>query len=116
MFEELHLAALLAKGVSGDATALPARAALRMATREGALALGFADAGLLAEGMAADFVAVRRDALHLLPGEEPVENLVYAAQGADVTLTVANGEILYDGELRTIDEERLRAELKRRKR
>lgn len=116
MFEELHLAALLAKGVSGDATALPARAALRMATREGALALGFADAGLLAEGMVADFVAVRRDALHLLPGEEPVENLVYAAQGADVTLTVANGEILYDGELRTIDEERLRAELKRRKR
>ncbi len=113
MFEELHLAALLAKGVAGDATALPARAALRMATREGALALGFADAGVLAEGMAADCVAVRQDALHLLPGKE---HLVYAAQGADVTLTVAAGEILYDGELRTIDEERLRAELKRRRR
>ena len=112
MFEELHLAALLSKGVAGDATALSAREALQMATRAGALALGFPETGVLKAGMAADFIAVRRDGLHLLPGTDPVEGLVYAAQGADVTLTVASGRILYDGELRTIDEERLRAELR----
>ena len=64
LFGELKTAALLAKGVSGDAAALDAHAALRMATLNGAKALGWQDQiGSLEAGKSADVIAVKIDSL-----------------------------------------------------
>ncbi|MFY9314785.1 MAG: TRZ/ATZ family hydrolase [Burkholderiales bacterium] len=80
MFEEMRLAALLAKAVACDARALPAHAALRAATLGGAAALGLeARIGSIIAGKAADLAAVRLDAPELSPCYDPVSQLVYAA-------------------------------------
>ena len=97
MFEEMHLAAMLAKVETGNANALSAREVLAMATRNGALAQGRDDTGILDVGMKADLCAVSVKAL-----------LVYSAQGSDVCLTLADGRILYeDGEYKTLDREKI---------
>ena len=106
MFGELRTAALLAKGVSGDASALPAHAALRMATLAGARALGLEDQiGSLEKGKAADFIAVNLK--H--PATQPVYNvlsqLVYAAGRDQVSeVYVAGRPLLRDGKLLTLNE------------
>ena len=106
MFGELRTAALLAKGVSGDASALPAHAALRMATLAGAKALGLEDQiGSLEKGKAADFIAVNLK--H--PATQPVYNvlsqLVYAAGRDQVSeVYVAGRPLLRDGKLLTLNE------------
>jgi 5-methylthioadenosine/S-adenosylhomocysteine deaminase len=93
MFGELRTAALLAKGVAGDAAALPAPAALRMATLDGARALGLADEiGSLEPGKAADLIAVDL----ARPATQPVHNalsqVVYAAGRDQVTAVWVAGE------------------------
>ena len=106
MFGEMRTAALLAKGVSGDASALPAHAALRMATLAGARALGLEDRiGSLEKGKAADFIAVDLNR----PATQPVYNvlsqLVYAASRDQVTdVYVAGRALLRDGKLLTLNE------------
>ena len=108
MFEEMHLAALMAKLQTGDAEALPARSVLTMATRNGALSQGREDSGVLEVGFRADLCAVSLEAPHLYPVLDPAELLVYSAQGSDVTLTVCDGKILYrDGEYLTLDKEKI---------
>ncbi|MGH8751077.1 MAG: TRZ/ATZ family hydrolase, partial [Burkholderiales bacterium] len=80
MFEEMRLTALLAKAVSGRADALPAHQALRMATLNGAKALGLdGKTGSLTVGKAADITAVDFSSLELSPCFDPVSHLVYAA-------------------------------------
>lgn len=104
MLEELRLAALLAK--RDDPTALPAAAALQMATVEGARALGFETVGYLAEGFAADIILVDMHSAHWQPGHNPVSDLVYAAQASDVaTVIIAGRVIMKDREILTFDEE-----------
>lgn len=86
MFDELKSAALLAKGVSGDAAALPAMAALAMATRDGARALGMGHRlGQLAEGYEADLIAVDLDAINTQPLHHPASAIVYAMQSQQVS-------------------------------
>jgi 5-methylthioadenosine/S-adenosylhomocysteine deaminase len=93
MFDAMRLAALVAKGASGDATALPAQAVLRMATQGGAdaLALG-ARIGSLSPGKDADVVAVELAAAATLPCYDPVSQLVYAAGREHVTDVWVAGE------------------------
>ena len=80
LFSEMRLASLLAKGVSGDAAALPAREALRMATLNGAQALGLAsEIGSLTPGKLADICAVHLGELECRPCFDPVSHLVYVA-------------------------------------
>jgi len=80
MFEEMRLAALLAKAVAGDAEALPAHAALRAATLGGAAALGLETRiGSISPGKAADLAAVDLSGPELSPCYDPVSHLVYAA-------------------------------------
>ncbi|MRD73770.1 TRZ/ATZ family hydrolase [Rhodocyclus tenuis] len=80
MFQEMRLAALLAKGISGIAEALPAHQALRMATLNGAKALGLdANTGSLVPGKAADICALEFDSFSLAPCFDPVSHLVYVA-------------------------------------
>jgi len=95
MFGEMKAAALLAKGFSQDATALPAPQALRMATINGAKALGIDKiTGSLEIGKAADMVAVNLDAISMQPVFNPVSQLVYSHCGQQISHVWVNGELL----------------------
>lgn len=103
LLSEARLAMLLQRA-GGDPSALSAREALYMATRGGASVLGRDDIGMLAPGMAADFVAYRLDqpafagALH-----DPVAALIFC-QPSNVDLSVINGRVVVqDGQLVTLD-------------
>ncbi len=112
LFEEMHLAALLQKWLRRDAEALPARQVLRMATIQGAKALGLdARIGSLEVGKQADVIMIDAAQPHLAPRHDPIALLVYSAQAADVCTVLVDGRILLeDGTLTTIDEEALLAE------
>jgi 5-methylthioadenosine/S-adenosylhomocysteine deaminase len=98
IFSEMRLAALLAKGASGKATALPAHAVLRMATLNGARALGLDKSiGSLVPGKLADLVAVDLSAPELLPCYDAASHLVYVAGRNNVTHVWVSGELLVEG-------------------
>ena len=121
MFEEMKGASLLAKLSRLDATALDAWDALRMATVEGARAIGMQDSiGSLEVGKRADLIAVRTDTPRMTPlfGGGPWmnlhHNLVHAVRGSDVALTMVDGQVLVeDGVLQTADLREIIAEARR---
>ncbi|WP_137823618.1 TRZ/ATZ family hydrolase [Pseudomonas sp. D(2018)] len=108
---ETRTAALLAKAVSGSASALDAHRALRMATLNGARALGIdQDTGSLEVGKAADVVAFDLSGLAQQPVYDPVSQLIYATGRDSVRhLWVDGRQLLDDGRLTRLDEERLGA-------
>jgi 5-methylthioadenosine/S-adenosylhomocysteine deaminase len=117
MFEEIRLAAFLAKGASGDPTALPARQTLEMATRLGAEAIHIGDiTGSLEAGKAADLILVDLTPLHNSPNFERDPNgayaqLVYASHASDVSDVMVNGQwLMRDHNLTTLNEAELLAE------
>lgn len=114
MFTEMRSAALLQK-VSRGADALPARRVLRMATRDGARALGLeAEVGSLEAGKRADVTVVELGRLHTTPLPDVVSTLVYAAEARDVRDVLIDGRVvLRDGVLRTLDEREVVAEAAR---
>ncbi|MEK6244062.1 MAG: TRZ/ATZ family hydrolase [Pseudomonadota bacterium] len=101
MFEEMRLAALLAKAVAGDAEAMPAHAALRAATLGGAAALGLgARIGSIRPGKSADLAAVQLAGPELIPCYDPASHLVYAAGRQQVTdVWVAGRQLVGRGEI-----------------
>jgi len=105
MFTEMRTATLLQKVLHGP-EALPAVRVLRMATIDGARALGLnAEIGTLEVGKRADVSVVRLDSLHATPVSEVVSALVYSAEANDVDTVIVDGEVLLrDGKLLTIDE------------
>ncbi len=111
MFAELRTASLLAKAVAGDAAALPAAAALEMATLGGARALGLDDTiGTLEVGKAADLVAVDLGELESQPTYHPISQLVYAADRHQVSHSwVAGRLLLKERELLTLEADALTA-------
>ncbi|OJW48306.1 MAG: N-ethylammeline chlorohydrolase [Thiobacillus sp. 65-1059] len=97
LFAEMRLAALLAKGASNDAAALPAAAALKMATLDAARALNLDDRiGSIVPGKRADLVAVDLHALSSQPVFDPVSHLVYVAGREDVTHVWVDGKLKLD--------------------
>jgi len=106
MFSEMRSAALLAKGVANDASAIPAHTALRMATLNGAIALGIAEqTGSLEPGKAADITAVDLGSLETQPLYHPISQLVYATGRDKVTdVWIAGKPVLHDGRLTTLDQ------------
>ncbi|MFP4243916.1 MAG: TRZ/ATZ family hydrolase [Ectothiorhodospira sp.] len=110
MLGEMRTAALLAKGVSGDAAALPAHTALRMATLHGARALGLGEeTGSLEPGKSADITAVDLGAPETQPLYDPVSHLVYAAGRHQVSdVWVAGRPLMRDRQLTTLDLPELR--------
>lgn len=117
IFEEMRLAALLAKTVSNDPTVLPARQALEMATIRGAQAVHMAHlTGSLEVGKRADLVLVDMDVAHNWPHfhnnpEAIYSRLVYAAKSTDVQDVMCNGRwLLRDRQLLTVDEAAAKAE------
>jgi len=94
LFGEMRLAALLAKGASGDAAALPAAAALKAATLGAARALNLdSQIGSIVPGKRADLVAVDLHALSSQPVFDPVSHLVYVAGREHVTHVWVDGTL-----------------------
>ena len=106
MFGEMRSAALLAKAVAQDPTVLPAHAALRMATLDGARALGLGDAiGSISPGKWADLIAVDLGGLEQQPVYDAASTLVYATGRERVTDSwVAGQALMRDRALLTLDE------------
>ncbi|MBC5732776.1 MULTISPECIES: amidohydrolase [Lawsonibacter] len=111
MFEEMKLAAILHNGAACDPLALGSWDALRMATVNGAAALG-RKTGRIEPGYDADLILVDFSHLNLFPCHDPVSNLVYAAHGGDVCMNMARGRVIYkDGDFLTIDLEQVKREV-----
>ncbi len=111
MFEELRLAALLAKGISGNPVVVPARTALAMATRMGAQALHIGDrTGSIEPGKRADLLLLNLQEVHASPkfGRNPesvYSRIVYSAKACDVTDLMVDGRwLLRDRRLQTLPE------------
>ena len=96
LFEVIRYAAMAERSRTGDASSLPASAALMMATVTGAQAQGRGgECGMLCEGMDADIVLVDFSAPHLIPCHNVLNGLVWSAKGGDVAMTMVRGKILY---------------------
>jgi len=105
IFGEMRLASLLAKVSTGNAAAVPAPTALRMATLNGAAAIGLdAEIGSLEVGKQADLTAVRIGSVETLPMFDPASHLVNAAGREHVSdVWVAGARVVDDGRLTTLD-------------
>ena len=95
LFAEMDTAAKLHKASSLDPTVMDAPTVLRMATIDGARALGLGDlTGSLETGKRADIIVIDTNKPHLTPMYHPASHLVYAVGGSDVAATVVNGRVL----------------------
>ena len=105
MFEVMRFAAMDARRESGDSAALPASAALMMATVSGAQAQGRSkECGMLEVGMDADIALIDFTAPHLMPCHNVLNGLIWSAKGGDVAMTMVRGKILYqNGQFPAID-------------
>ncbi|NOS75894.1 MAG: TRZ/ATZ family hydrolase [Methyloglobulus sp.] len=113
MMGEMRSAALLAKAVAQDASSVPAMTALRMATINGAKALGLDhEIGSLTIGKSADVIAIDLDHLETQPVFSPVSQIVYAASRQQVTdVWVAGKQLLKQRQLTTVDISALKAKI-----
>ena len=105
LFEVMRATALSVRAAEGKADALPAPAALMMATVCGARAQGRAEeCGMLKEGMDADIALIDFSAPHLMPCHNVLSALCFGAKGGDVAMTMVRGRILYqNGTFPTMD-------------
>ena len=111
MFREIFTASILQKGFTMDAQALDAYSAVKMATVNGADALGY-KGGMLKEGYAAD-VLVLYPSLFLQPVHDVYGIIAYSAESCDVRYNIVNGRILVkEGECLSVDKERCAARLR----
>ena len=92
MFEEMHLASLIHKGIANDPTVLSPWDVIEMATKNGAKALGRDDIGEIAVGKKADFCIVNLDKPHLTPALDIPNLVVHSMHSGDVESTVVGGK------------------------
>ena len=112
-FMEMREAGLMQK-IRLGAEALPARDVVWVATEGGAKTLGWEkEMGTLEVGKRANMILVSQDSVHTIPSTDPATNIVYSNNASDVLMTIVDGKILFeDGELTTIDEDKLRADVR----
>ncbi|HKZ84734.1 MAG TPA: amidohydrolase [Anaerolineae bacterium] len=114
MLAAIRQTVILQKHEQRNPEALPGDTALRMASQNGARAMGVVDSGAIAPGRAADLALIDMDKPHLLPRHDLVANVVHSAKAADVTHLIVDGRLLYrNGELLTLDEDKIKAEAER---
>lgn len=115
LFGEMNTAAKLHKAWQRDPTVLKAAAVLRMATIDGARALGLGGiCGSLEAGKRADLIVVDVDRPHLTPMYDPLSHLIYAVQADDVAMVMIQGDIVMEhGRLLTLDEDQVMAAVRR---
>ena len=106
MFREMFVASILQKGVNKKPNCLSAYDVLKMATLNGAEALGY-NGGCLKQGAVADIIVLKRSP-YLEPMHDPMGMVVYSANGADVDHTIVNGKItVRNGECISIDKKKI---------
>jgi len=107
MFETMKIAALFQKSAYHDPTILPAETVLRMATIEGARALGLEKQfGSLEAGKRADIILLDFEKPHLTPRHNLYANIVYSARGSDVDTVIVDGNVLMEKrKVRTLKED-----------
>ena len=112
MFSEMNAAALVYKGAEHRAQCVSAAEVLKMATVNGAKAIGReGELGVIREGALADLILINLDEPQLIPQNSILSGLVYSSTGAEVDTVLVNGEILMENKtLTTIDESRVYAE------
>ena len=114
MFEEMHLAEIMHDGYHNDPTLISTQEVLDMATVNGAKLQGRDDTGVLAVGKKADIIAIDLSKPHLYPNFDTPALLTCSAQAGDVCMTMVDGKILYEnGEFKTLDENKVRADMER---
>ncbi len=107
MISEMNFAALLQKGISGDASAFSAAEALKAATENGASALSL-NTGIIKEGCLADAALINIDTPWFTPNTNLLASLCYSASGRDVDTLIVDGKILMEKRrLKTLDEEEI---------
>ena len=115
MKDVIRTVALLQKYITADATTIAGDLPLRMATANGAKVMNFSNSGVLAAGKDADITLFNIDQAHLYPRHSQVANIVHSAEFGDVTHLIVDGRLIYrDGEILTLDEEKVRAEAESR--
>ncbi|HHY05375.1 MAG TPA: amidohydrolase [Clostridia bacterium] len=115
MLEEMRTCALLHKVATMDPTVLPVGQVLKMATKDGAKALGLDNVGSLAPGQKADLLIFDLKKPHWTPLYNPIANLVYAAQSSDLKTVIIDGKIvMQDRQVLTMDEARILYEAEKR--
>jgi 5-methylthioadenosine/S-adenosylhomocysteine deaminase len=108
IFESMKYACATAKTAANDPRALTAARALRMATVEGARAIGQPETGSLEIGKRADIITVDARQPHLVPLFDPEKALVYSARGGDVRDVIIDGRVVMrDRKVETVDEHAL---------
>jgi 5-methylthioadenosine/S-adenosylhomocysteine deaminase len=106
MFTEMRTAGLIQKALHGAKT-LPALSMLRMATIDGARALGLEkEIGTIEVGKRADLTLINLNRLHTTPHPDPISTIVYAAEASDVDTVIIDGRVVMRaGALTTLDEQ-----------
>ncbi len=115
MIEEIHLASLLAKGVSKNPKALDAYTSLKLVTVNGAKAIRRIDLGKIAEGYTADIAIYDLDGIHMSPINDLISSVVYSLQGSDCNTVIIDGKVVMeDRKILNINEEDLKREVRER--
>ena len=110
--EEMKFFSLMQKVKHLDPTTMTPAETIYAATRAGAKSQGREDCGLLKVGNRADLIVLDIDRPYMKPVYDMRNNLVYSADGADIVLTMCDGEVLYEnGEYKTIDVEKAEYEV-----
>ena len=108
MLEETRLATFLAKVADNSPIVVPADTALKMATEEGAKAIGFDKVGRLEVGYKADITLWDMSSVEWQPCYNPVSLLIYSANSSSADTVIVDGKILMQNrELKTLDEEKI---------
>lgn len=103
MHKEILLASIMHKGFSGDPTLITPSQVLRMATVNGAKALGYEDLGMIKEGYKADIIMFDLNSPRYYPRNNIESLIVYAGNSDDICLTMVDGEVIYeDREYKTL--------------
>lgn len=113
ILKEMNIGAILQKGITGDPAGIKADHIIEAATKNGAIAQGRQNCGLLAVGNYADIILIDLTALNNIPYYDLRHTVMYSASAENVTLTMVDGNILYEnGEFTTIDEEKLKYDMR----
>jgi len=113
MFLEMGTAARIHKVKNLDPEIMKAEEVLKMATINGAIALGLNEIGTLKAGKRADIIVIDLNRPHLIPMYNPYSHLVYSATGSDVITTIIDGKIIMENrELHTLDLDEIKEKLK----
>ena len=115
MFQEMNAAALVYKGANRKSRCVDAGDVLRMATVNGAKAVGReGELGILREGALADLILVRLDEPQFIPANNIISGLVYSSAGSEVDTVIVDGKVLMEGrKLTTVDEGRIYDEIRK---